>query len=76
MVKEELEKQDSYFKNKFLRFLFNSKENVHEGIFIINTIPILYSYKQHFTFDLTMLTCYNKLNFQKNNDYEGIMLLL
>lgn len=38
MVKEEPKKQESYFKNKFLRFLFNSKENVHEGIFIVNTV--------------------------------------
>ena len=37
MVKEiekqvEFDKDESYFKNKFLRFLFNSKENVAEGI--------------------------------------------
>ena len=43
MVKEiekqvEFDKDESYFKNKFLRFLFNSKENVAEGIFLVNVL--------------------------------------
>lgn len=34
----ELDRDESYFKNKFLRFLFNSKENVVEGIFLVNVL--------------------------------------
>ncbi len=47
MVKE-VEKQESYFKNKILRFLFNSKENVTEGIFLVNVL----------FFDIALIFCH------------------
>lgn len=42
MVKEDKAIEDkveeSYFKNKFLRWLFNSKENMPEAIYLVNTL--------------------------------------
>ena len=35
--KKEVE-SESYFNNKILKFLFNSKENVPQGIFIVNIV--------------------------------------
>lgn len=39
MVKENKNKvEDSYFKNRVLRWLFNSKEYVPEAIYLVNTV--------------------------------------
>ncbi len=39
---KEIIEEESYFNNKILRFLFNSKENVPQGIFIVNMV--IYSF--------------------------------
>jgi hypothetical protein len=35
-MKQEREMDESYFNNKLLKFVFNSKENVPFGIFLVN----------------------------------------
>ena len=37
MVKE-IEVEESYFNNKVLKFIFNSKENVPYGIYLVNML--------------------------------------
>lgn len=38
MVKEENKVEESYFKNRVLKWLFNSKENMPEAIYLVNTV--------------------------------------
>ena len=64
---------ESYFTNKFLRFLFNSKENVPQGIYIVNImifaiVSIIYAIILGFTggFEPTII---DKMFFAEVDNY-------
>ena len=72
--KESLE--DSYFNSKILRFLFNSKENVPQGIYIVNIVifaivSIIYALILGFTggFEPTII---DKMFFAEVDNYNFI----